>query len=463
MSWRKLFNRKSYPEFSNTKLSTIRGNVPKDINGNLFKNTVACLERNGVIRSHWFDGDGAVLKLNIQNGEVKASYKFIKTKAYQNEEKAQKFIHADFGSVGHTFIEKVKTFYPANRSNTNVLPLNDKLLTLWEAGLPYSLDLNDLETKGMDNLGGLKNGDAFSAHPKIDPDTGEIYSIGYSPLAPMKIHKCDKNGKLIKSVSVKTGNYPFLVHDCCLAGKYLVFFNLPLKLRMVPFVLRRSSFYESMYHNRSDPVEVVIIDKESLKMVKKFEVDNFFFFHFGNGYVDSQGNIVVDYCETSNDGPLFEFTRNVVKGEISHIDYTMSLVRMILDPKNGKLVSKHYLYNDNCEFPTYHPDSTGKFYNELVLANTKHSSEFINKIARFNFEKQTAVERTFDQDEWAGESNIIPSTERGPGYLLNVLYNGKTDKSDVHIMNRETLEDIAVLELPHPIPFGFHGAWQNRL
>lgn len=58
-----------------------------------------------------------------------------------------------------------------------------KLLALWEAGLPYELDPETLETKGMTDCDGALTSlayasfkwvdppfqPAFAAHPRIDP------------------------------------------------------------------------------------------------------------------------------------------------------------------------------------------------------------------------------------------------------------------------------------------------------
>lgn len=60
-----------------------------------------------------------------------------------------------------------------------VLP--DRLLTLWEGGHPYCINWKTLETLGMKNLGNLENHQSYSAHPKRDNITGNIYNLGVTP------------------------------------------------------------------------------------------------------------------------------------------------------------------------------------------------------------------------------------------------------------------------------------------
>ena len=59
-----------------------------------------------------------------------------------------------------------------------MLALPDKLLALWEGGNPHALDLETLETQGLDNLGILQTNQPYSAHPKQDPQTGDLFNFG---------------------------------------------------------------------------------------------------------------------------------------------------------------------------------------------------------------------------------------------------------------------------------------------
>ena len=69
---------------------------------------------------------------------------------------------------------------PANVSNTSHLMQGIRLLSLWEGGPPFSLDPATLETRAIETFGGKVK--AFSAHPKVDPRTGEISSPPASTL-----------------------------------------------------------------------------------------------------------------------------------------------------------------------------------------------------------------------------------------------------------------------------------------
>jgi all-trans-8'-apo-beta-carotenal 15,15'-oxygenase len=61
-------------------------------------------------------------------------------------------------------------------SNISVVMQDDRLLSLWEGGAPYALDPRTLETLGLEDFGGKVA--AFSAHPKIDSRSGELFNFG---------------------------------------------------------------------------------------------------------------------------------------------------------------------------------------------------------------------------------------------------------------------------------------------
>ena len=50
----------------------------------------------------------------------------------------------------------------------------------------------------------------------------------------------------------------------------------------------------------------------------------------------------------------------------------------------------------------------------------------------------------------------------GDGYLLATIYRGADKRSDLAVFDAAALEQgpIAVAELSHRVPFGFHGNWR---
>ncbi len=75
------------------------------------------------------------------------------------------------------------TVTDAGVANTNVIWHGGKLLALEEAHLPTEIDPKTLETKGYVDYARRIAG-PVTAHPKIDPVTGELIFFGYNATGP---------------------------------------------------------------------------------------------------------------------------------------------------------------------------------------------------------------------------------------------------------------------------------------
>ena len=85
-----------------------------------------------------------------------------------------------------------------------------------------SLDPATLETLGLEDFGGTVK--AFSAHPKRDPETGELFNFGIDygakcTLTPYRLH----NGDAHRAAGRSPCPMPVMNHDFVLTKNYLVF------------------------------------------------------------------------------------------------------------------------------------------------------------------------------------------------------------------------------------------------
>ena len=42
---------------------------------------------------------------------------------------------------------------------------------------------------------------------------------------------------------------------------------------------------------------------------------------------------------------------------------------------------------------------------------------------------------------------------------MGYVYDRATDRSELAILDAQTLQDVASIKLPHRVPAGFHGNW----
>ena len=297
--WHKTFE-KPATEFGPANLEMLSGQIPAGLKGTFYQNGTGRLERGDQAAGHWFDGDGAILRVGFANGSATGTYRYVQTEGYKAESEAGEYLYSNYGMRypgplwAHVW-GLLKGGSVKNSANTSVLALEDKLLALWEAGNPYGLDLETLETTGEASLGWLEKNQSFSAHPLRDPLSGEIYSIGVSALCQLSIYRCDAACNLIKQTMIPLKTVP-LVHSFVMAGPYLVFAIAPLKMNGLPLLLNQKCYADAIQWDETGETRLIVVDRESLEVVSEGRAEPWFQWHFGNGCVDSGWQRSARFC-----------------------------------------------------------------------------------------------------------------------------------------------------------------------
>ena len=468
-SWSKALQRPA-TEFESVTLPVISGELPGGLRGSLYRNGPALLERNGVKVGHWFDGDGAILAVHFSDAGAIAHYRYVQTAAHQEEEAAGKFLFGGYGmmppgSILQRFRKGIK-----NAANTSVLALPDKLLALWEGGFPHALDLQTLETIGPDTLGGLEANWPFSAHPKRDPKTGHVYNFGVTPGKDAQLHlyMSDRTGKIQKHSSLNLNFGLPLIHDFVLAGDYLVFFISPVRMQPFPALLRLKSFSDSLVWRPELGTQVLVFSCNDLELVSRNEAEPWYQWHFGNGYQNEQGNLIVDLVKYE-DFATNQYLKEVPTGE-TKTAAKGTFWRVHLHPDTALVTHEEPLLDRGCEFPLVAPQEMGQAarftYLSLYRQDANIGEELLGAIGRYDHETGTLTEADFGANCYPTEPLYVPNSENPQeGWVITVVFDGTdSGKSEVWIFESDRLDEPPVcrLALPEIVPMGFHGTWHQN-
>lgn len=454
-------------EFGPTPLQVISGAIPPGLRGSLYRNGAGRLERGGQRVGHWFDGDGAVLGVHFTPTGATAVYRYVQTMGYQAEEQAGKFFFGGYGMTPAGPIWKRLGAPMKNSANTSVLALPDKLLALHESGQPHALDLQTLETFGLDDLGGLSEGGTYSAHPKCDPRTGEIYNFGiiYGRKATLNVYRSDRTGRIQKQNKIHLDGLP-LIHDFVLAGKYLVFFIPPVRLNNpLPYLTGMKSFSDSLVWQPEKGTQTLVIAQDTLSVVSRGVASPWFQWHFGNGYVDASGSVVADVVRYE------DFQNNMRVKEVAtgqmHTPAKGTFWRVHLDPQLGQVTEMYEVLDRGCEAPTVAPDLVGQAHRFTYLQVHRPGAylpqEIFRGIARFDHETGTLVEADLGESRYPMSPIYAPDNQNASqGWILAVVFNGDNSSSEVWIFDADRLnaEPVCRLALPSVVPLGFDGTWK---
>ncbi|CAI7780412.1 unnamed protein product, partial [Closterium sp. NIES-54] len=122
---------------------------------------------------------------------------------------------------------------------TSIIHFAQKLLALYEGGMPFLLDPLSLSTLGPFSFPGLPL-PFFSAHPKLDPATGELYNFGCL-LFGMQPFAITADGQHTRMGALQGWPEVNLVHDCAISSRFLIFTFPPYTASAGDLALVRSS------------------------------------------------------------------------------------------------------------------------------------------------------------------------------------------------------------------------------
>lgn len=187
-----------------------------------------------------------------------------------------------------------------SNANTAVLFHHGKLYALVEANLPYEVSIRPrpsgdsvpreplLDSVGHDTLGD-KWHYSFTAHPKVDPVTGELIFFGAYPGAQpladyIQYGVADSKGnvKSVLKVPLKTPGIR-MMHDCAFTEHFTLFLDFPLYLE--PLGLASGNPLVNYYGEQKAFIGVLPRHATNGSDVKWYEVGvGGYVYHVGNAY-----------------------------------------------------------------------------------------------------------------------------------------------------------------------------------
>lgn len=464
------------PEFPPTQLPILSGKIPEGLRGSLYRNGPGRLERGGDRAGHWFDGDGAILAVHFSDGyagrrhrDPTALYRYVQTAGYQAETAAGKFLYSNYGMTAPGPLWQRWGKPVKNAANTSVLALPDKLLALWEGNHPHALDLETLETKGLDDLGGLEPGLPYSAHSKTDPYTGDIFNFGVSIGAKttLNLYKSNSKGKIVQKTSFTLDGFP-MIHDFVMAGPYLVFFLPPARLNVWPLLAGLKCYSDSFEWKPQLGTQILIFDRDTLSLVSRGQTDPWFQWHFANGWTDSAGSIIIDFVRYP-DFTTNQYLKEVASGQ-TKTAAKATLWQVRLEPQTAKVQQAEELLNRHCEFPIVSPSEVGQpsryTYLSVQREGVDIGQEMFGAIARFDSQTGNLNFTDFGENRYPTEPIYAPDAlNRDRGWILTTVYDGNSHTSEVWIFDSADLAGAPVcrLGLPSVVPMGFHGTWKPAI
>ena len=220
-------NRPTHIEASAHDLA-VEGEIPAEIEGSFFRAVQDAAYPPQSADDHVLSHDGMISKIDFRGGRVSTAIKYVKTARFLANRKAGRNL---FGSYRNPFTDD-PSVAGVDRTVSNTTPYfhAGRLFMSKEDGLPYRIDPETLETIGRWDGQGKIRSEALTAHPKFDPDTGELFLFGYEAdgLASKRVayYVFAPDGEISNEVWFDAP-YASFQHDFAITQRHVIFLVYP--------------------------------------------------------------------------------------------------------------------------------------------------------------------------------------------------------------------------------------------
>ena len=460
-------------EYTLTDLE-VAGTIPGYLDGRYLRNGPNPIGEIDPELYHWFVGDGMVHGIRIRDGKAE----WYRNRWVRGPQTARAL--GETAPAGDFRLSGIG-------ANTNVIGHAGKTLALIESGVTNMELTDELDTVGACDFDGTLTG-GYTAHPKRDPETGELHAVSYSMYRgnTVQYSVIGTDGKARRTVDIEVAGSP-MMHDMSLTEKHVVFYDLPVTFdaaqaatMTVPRGLRlparmllsaligkvripdpvsarqpRGSSTDRRFPyswNPGYPARVGVMPRDGDNSdVRWFDVEPCYVFHPMNAYDD--GDTVV-----------LDVVRHPKMFDTEHLgpnEGPPTLDRWTVDLADGK-VRESRVDDRGQEFPRVDERLVGKRHRYGYAPTVGEGTSGNDVLLKHDLVGGNAQARSFGAQKALGEFVFHPSSPdaaEDDGVLMGYIYDRATDRSELAILDAQTLDDVASIKLPHRVPAGFHGNW----
>ncbi|RBL87185.1 carotenoid oxygenase [Streptomyces cavourensis] len=342
---------------------------------------------------------------------------------------------------------------PDTNPNVNVLRHAGETLALAEGGAPLVM------TPGLDFGGasqrhpGLAAG--MTAHPKVDPRTGELMSFRSHWERPwLRYGVAGPDGQPLVDQLIEVPG-PSMMHDMAITARYSILLDLNVAY---DFSLLQRGYRMPLRWHDERLSRLGVIPRHG-GPVRWFEVAPCFILHGVNAYEADDTTVVLDVVRYP------EYLRLSASGAGFEENPLGVLWRYEIDLARGT-VSERALDEAGIELPRINEGRTGRPY-RYVYAVQQPNNQEMRGVVRYDLATGATQQYRVAPGDQNSEPVFVPrpgARDEDDGWVLVCVYRQASDTSDVVVLEGRDLQagPLATVRLPSRIPAGFHGAWLPR-
>ncbi len=451
----------------------VEGEIPSDMEGTFFRVGAEWYYPPKFPEDAFLHADGYISSFRFRDGKVGYKGRFVRTPRFEANLAAGR---QQFGYYRNPFTnDEAVSGIDGTVSNTAPLIHAGRLFTLKEDAHPIEIDPHSLQTIGFWDLGDRYASETFTAHPKLDPLSGELIAFGYEATGlasdDLFVYFIDAAGEVQREVRLKVP-YVSLIHDFAVTQEHLIF----------PFAcyttsmdrLRAGKIHWGWDRQLPSMIGIMRRDGDGSD-IRWFKGPERCMMHTFNAY--SEGNRVTLYAPfyDSNFFPFFPNVDGSAWDPAKAVSYIRKLTfdldksddtweEEILFPPPisdlGKVDPRYMTLPQRYAFTNFNDPS--RPFDQTCAAGLR--GPVTNSYGRFDLHTGE-LDRYFVGDTHTlQECSFVPrrgSTQEGDGYLIGTVSNLAERRTELVIVDAQHLAegDLARVYLPFRADAQVHGIW----
>ncbi|MGH8245169.1 MAG: carotenoid oxygenase family protein, partial [Gammaproteobacteria bacterium] len=448
----------------------VDGNLPPELNGTFYRCGPDPRFPPRLGDDININGDGMVTMFRFADGHVDFRSRYVRTEKFKLETAARRAL---FGAYRNPYTDDPSVSgRDRTTANTNAVFHAGRLFALKEDGLPHELDPDTLETKGRFDYGGRMKSETATAHPKIDPGTGEMISHGYEARGlasrDVALQVISPDGNLSRE-EFFLAPYCSMMHDWAVSAEHLIF---PLWSTTADLERIRRGGPHWMFEPDRD-LEIGIVRRDAdMKDIRWYRLPPSGVGHILNAFSDGDKVYIDLFISERNQ---FPFIQNVNGEPFDRDKATPRLTRWTFDlSKKSDGFSAKTFFEDFMEMPAtdlryqMHPYRHGftaivdrsKPLNAAGTIGIGWNTICRVDIAAGKMRRYYVGERTTCQ-----EPCFVPRSQDAPegnGWVLSVLnrFEGDTP-TELAVFDAQHVAEgpLARIRMPFRLRAAVHGNW----
>ena len=417
------------------------GELPQELEGRYLRNGPNPVTPVDPASYHWFTGDAMVHGVRLRGGGAE----WYRARSVRSDRVSEALGEPPAPGERHGGFDT---------ANTNVVGIGGRTFALVEAGArPVELTY-ELDTLEHCDLGGtLPNG--YTAHPKVDPATGDLHAVAYHwalPHLQYIVIGPDARVRQVEPIEVPDGP---MVHDCSITERWMVVYDLPVTFDL-DLAMGGGSFPYVWNDGPPGAVSASCRSGDGATEVRWFDVAPCYVFHPLNAHDDGE-RVVLDVVRYER---MFDAKR------LGPDDAPPQLWRWTIDTATGT-VTEEQLSDQSFEFPRVDERVVGRPHRWAYGAEavrTGDDNRLGGGLVRVDGKTGDVSVIDLGAGRTSGEWVMVPrhpDAAEDDGWLISLVHDADTDRSELVVLPaaEPSAGPLARVLLPNRVPFGFHGNW----